>query len=63
MILFIRKVINKLSSIYREEVFEAYTNNKWKEFKICGEMTLINYNVKCEKMFPFIRMSYCSGIN
>ena len=53
MILFIGKVINKLSSIYRKKVFEAYTNNKGKGVKIYGKMTLINRNVKCGKNVSF----------
>lgn len=53
MILFIRKVIDKLVSIYRKKVFSVYTNNKEKNVKIYGKMTLINRNVKCGKNVSF----------
>lgn len=59
MILFIRKVIDRLLFIYRKKVFEAYTQNKGKNIKIYGKMTLINRNKNAEIMFPFIRMLCC----
>lgn len=44
---FLRKIINKIKTIYRVGLFREYTSNPHKNIRIYGTMTLINKNIVC----------------
>lgn len=53
MWLLIRRIINKIQSIYRIKVFRNYTGNYNNKLNIYGTMTLVNKNIKCGNNVSF----------